>query len=525
MASIAFLLKLFYDPCVRINLFSKKGCLMMARRFLLPLSFFSLVLTGCHSDKHAGMTSKVFDLDLIFKQNPSIKPVVVIGGGVAGLTAANYLLQANIPCLLLEGAKPGGALAQSDSVRNWPGVLDAPGANIMNSLKDQVIRNGAVVLSSSLLSITQDQQLFTLGVRDDAGNEEKIQTLTCIVAMGAEPNYLGVPGESGIHGYWGRGISNCAVCDGALFKDKVVAVVGGGDSAIVEAAYLAGIAKKVYLLIRRDVLRARDIRKVGIVKALPNVSFMYDVGVTAVHGDGKTVTSVDIVNNKTKQFSTLAIDGLFLAIGAKPKTQLFEGLVELDAAKYIVLRKGQETSVPGIFAAGDICDPVTKQAVTSSAMGCKAALEAKEYLEDLGYIPAAQETKKISTAEEKSLETVPSKLEHDELVCEINSLAHAKKMFATQKLVVVDVYGDFCMPCKKMAPIVDELAKKYKEFQFAKLNIANRLIDIDAFASMIRTDQIMQVPTFLFIKNGVVVDRHIGMMSQDSFSKLIDKNK
>lgn len=498
---------------------------MIANRFFLLLIFFGLFLTGCYSDKHGGMINKSFDLDLAFKKNPNIKPVVVIGGGVAGLTAANYLLQANIPCLLLEGAKPGGALAQSDSVRNWPGVFDAPGANIMNSLKDQVVRNGAVILSASLSSIRQNGQIFTLGVRDDAGNEEKIQTLSCIVAMGAEPNYLGIPGESGAHGYWGKGVSNCAVCDGALFKDKVVAVVGGGDSAIVETAYLAGIAKKVYLLIRRDVLRARDTRKVGVVKALPNVTFMYDVGVTAVHGDGKTVNSIDIINNKTKQSSALEVDGLFLAIGAKPKTQLFEGLVALDGAKYIVLCKGQETSVPGIFAAGDICDPLTKQAVTSSGMGCKAALEAKEYLENLGYIPVDQESKKVIINAEKPLENVPDMLGHDELVSEINSVAHAKKIFTTKNLVVVDVYGNFCMPCKKMAPIVDALAKKYKEVQFAKLNIADRSIDIDAFASMIRTDQIMQVPTFLFIKNGLVIDRHIGMMSQDAFSKLIDKNK
>lgn len=499
---------------------------MVAKRLLFAWSLFSLFLTGCHSDKNGGTGTKGSDVAALLKQNPAVKPVVVIGGGVAGLTAANYLLQANIPCLLLEGSKPGGALAQSDSVRNWPGVFEAPGLTIMGSLKDQVSRNGATILPASLTEITKDQHVFNLRIRDDAGNEQKIQALTCIVAMGAEPNYLGIPGESGPNGYWGRGVSNCAVCDGALFKDKNVAVVGGGDSAILEAAYLAGLAKQVHVLVRRDVLRAHDTRKVAMVQALPNVKFMRDVAVVAVHGDGQVVTSIDVLNNKTKAVTSIDIEGLFLAIGATPNTKLFARLVELDAFGYIILRKGQESSVSGLFAAGDICDPLTKQAVTSSAMGCKAALEAKEYLEHLGYIPVAQVQQDEKGADARK-ELNKEKKEDGDGVVEITSIEHAQKILSSgeRKLVVVDVYGTFCMPCQKMAPVVEAVAKQYKNVQFAKLNIADRSISIDAFAHMINTTEIMQVPTFLFIKNGKVVERRIGMMSQEVFAKLIDKNK
>lgn len=498
---------------------------MLKRGSLLALFFIGVLFSGCRSDKGAA-PARLFDAAALLKQDSSIKPVVVIGGGVAGLTAANYLLQANIPCVILEGKKPGGALAQSDAVRNWPGVLEAPGATITRSLKNQVIQNGAQIIAGSLTAIDLKQPPFTLTYQTEDGRTKILQALSCIVAMGAEPNYLGVPGENGKDGYWGRGVSNCAVCDGALFKNKTVAVVGGGDSAMLEAAYLAGLAKKVYVLVRRDVLRANDKRKVEVVKALPNVTFMYKAAVQAVQGNAKVVTHLDVVNTQSKAVSKLDVDGLFLAIGATPNTKLLASQVACDAAGYITLKDRQASSVAGVFAAGDICDPHTKQAVTSSAMGCTAALQAKEFLENQGYIPGGTAT--AAVVEKKRSTPTPQETAHDEWVPEIISLTHAKQQLEAtpEKLLVVDVYGSFCIPCQKMAPLVEELAKYYDyQVSFAKLNVANRSVNVDEFAQMVSTAQIMQVPTFLFIKRGKVLFRHAGMLSKEAFTQAIEKMK
>jgi len=512
----------------------RKGCNVRCNYLGLML-FAAILLGGCFNHEsccdHHGLPTA----PSLLKQDSTIKPAVVVGGGVAGLTAANYFLQANIPCIVLEGPKPGGALAQSDSVRNWPGVLDAPGADIMRALKEQVVKNGGVVIDATLTSIDTKQWPFILTVRNNLdGRVQTIKTLTSVIAMGTEPNYLGVPGETGKDGYWGRGVTNCAICDGALFKDKIVAVVGGGDSAIVEAMYLAGIAKKVYVLVRRDVLRANDTRKVNTLKEMRNVSFMYDTAVTAVQGNGKTVTHLEILNNKTKATEKLVVDGMFLAIGSTSNTKILQNECELDVAGYIRLTNGQETTIHGLFAAGDVCDPHLKQAVTASAAGCAAALQAKAFLEERGYLPTSTvisaDVEVVSDAK-KILPKDKDKeihVQQGEWITKITSLNHAQQLLESTagKLMVVDVYGDFCMPCKKMMPIVEELAQFY-DYQvcFTKIDVADRSFDIDAFARLVKTEQIMQVPTFLFIKNGNVVKRSLGMMSKETFSKLIEQYK
>ena len=503
----------------------------MKRSFFGTIFLFTVMLGGCFEHKGCCDHHDLPSAATLLKQDASIKPVVIVGGGVAGLTAANYLLQANIPCIVLEGPKPGGALAQSDSVRNWPGVFNAPGVEITRTLKDQVVHNGGVVQAGTLTAIDSKQWPFVLTLRDEAGSTQTIKTFSCIIAMGTEPNYLGIPGETGKDGYWGRGVTNCAVCDGALFKNKVVAVVGGGDSAMLEATYLAGLAKKVYVLMRRDVTRANDVRKINTLKAMSKVTFMYNTEVTAVRGNGEVVGDIEIINNKTKAVSKLSVDGLFLAIGSTPNTKLLQGQCDLDKAGYMCLITGQESSVHGLFAAGDVCDPNTKQAVTASAMGCSAALQAKTFLEERGYQPA-QETVAAESAvvvEKKAPAVVGSKDKKDDTwVPKITSLSHARELIdnAANKLMVVDVYGDFCMPCRKMMPIVDELAQYYDhQVCFTKLDIASSTFDVNEFSQLVKTERIMQVPTFLFIKNGKVVQRSLGSMSKGEFAKLIEQYK
>lgn len=501
------------------------------KKYMISVLFLSLFFTGCGEKKDAPVTKQTIDVAALLKQDPSIEPVVVIGGGIAGLTAANYLLQANVPCLVLGGPKPGGALAQSDSVRNWPGIFDAPGVAITDSLKDQAERNGAQIEAKSLISIDTKQQPFVLTVQDESGRQETIKTLSCIIAMGTTPNYLGIPGEQE---YWGYGVSNCAVCDGALFKNEIVAVVGGGDSAMVEASYLASIAKHVFVLVRGDGPRASDKRKVKQVKALPNVTFMYNTVVSAIRGDGKVITHLELADTKSETAKqNLDIDGLFLAIGSTPNTKIFTDQIKCDATGYLSLVKGQETSIEGIFAAGDICDPFVKQAVTASSMGCQAALQAKEYLDKIGYSAAAaglsQAIVERSLVDVEKLRSEKMPASAQALVLTIDSLEAAKTLIkeCRNRLLVVDIYDKYCIPCQKMAPIFASCAQDYvSKVTFAKLNVSDKSIDVGQFTRLVgSSEEITQVPTFLFIRKGKVVLRKSESMTKEALAALIESTK
>ncbi|MFA6527702.1 MAG: FAD-dependent oxidoreductase, partial [Candidatus Babeliales bacterium] len=214
-------------------------------------------------------------------------PVIILGGGIAGLTSALYCSQANIPCLVIEGPKPGGALSQSHSVRNWPGVIDLPGADIVGALKKQVTAAGITIVQEKVTSVDLSHRPFTVTTSATA-QSDRYETRTanaCVIAMGTEPNFLNIPGERGADGYWGRGITNCAVCEGSLCKGKKVAIVGGGDAAMVEAGYLADIAAHVTIFVRGKHLRAKDEKTKDRTLGKPNVSIMYETQVTRAEGD------------------------------------------------------------------------------------------------------------------------------------------------------------------------------------------------------------------------------------------------
>lgn len=357
------------------------GCQFFNKIFLGCLFF---LLGGCSSSHEAINNAR----NQKITWDKETLPVVIVGGGVAGLMAAVYLTQAAIPTVVLEGQKPGGALAQSHSVRNWPGICDAPGAQLVESLKEQAIKGGAQVLAAMATAFNFDQVPFTIEVESlvNGSHHQTLKTLSCIIAMGREPNYLGVLGERGDHGYWGRGVSDCAVCDGRLYKNLDVVVIGGGDAAVQETEYLAGIAKKVTLLVRKDAFRAKDIKARDAVLAKPNVKVLFNVDVKEIQGDGVQVTDVVIHNNKTKINSVLPTAGVFLAIGARPNTALLKGKIELDEHGYVVLKEGRETSVPGVYAAGDIAESGFAQAVSAFDAGARAANQVKKRLDALGYV-------------------------------------------------------------------------------------------------------------------------------------------
>ncbi len=303
--------------------------------------------------------------------------LVIIGSGPAGLTAALYAARANLQPLLVEGIEAGGQLMLTTMVDNWPGFRDGiMGPDLMTEMRAQAVRFGTEILDGNITTVDVGQRPFTLLMRDG----RRITTGALVIASGASARWLEIGSDRKLAGH---GVSTCATCDGYFFRGRPIAVVGGGDSALEEAIFLTKFASKVTLVHRRDVLRASKIMQ-DKAFANPKIDFIWDSEVVEIKDVGKgEVTGVVVRNLKTAQLSDLSLDGVFIAIGHTPNTSLFEGQIELDANGYIVTRQGTRTSVPGVFAAGDVQDHVYRQAVTAAGSGCMAAIDAERYLEGL----------------------------------------------------------------------------------------------------------------------------------------------
>lgn len=463
-------------------------------------------------------------------------PAIILGGGIAGLTAALYMAQANIPCVVIEGSKPGGALAQSHSVRNWPGKTDVPGSQIVSEIREQVIANKVPILTQEVIGVDFSSWPYSIKTKQLIDGQVIVhKVLSCIIAMGAEPNFLGIPGETGDYGYWGRGVSNCAVCEGSLYKDKTVVVVGGGDAAIVEAGYLANIAKEVHVLIRKDVFRTKDIQARDRALNKSNVKVQFNTQAKEILGDGNKVTQVVVENNKTHERKVLDVDGFFLAIGSQPKTSVFRNQLELEQRGFIALKDHQATSKPGVFAAGDVSDPLFVQAITSAGQGCMAALQAKKFLEDVGFEVAFQiQNEPILNAQKEAhvAELVPETREPDQEGEGKNGRVHEPKdlrefvrlTHREQLPSVIDLYSTWCMPCKRMAPIFDDLAKLYKDrVNFIKINVSTSVPSAGSLVKMLHGNEVRAVPTFLFVRDGREVGRIGGMCTREELRRGIDE--
>lgn len=308
----------------------------------------------------------------------SVENVIIIGSGPAGYTAAIYAARANMNPLLFEGQRlggqPGGQLMLTTEVENFPGFPEGlMGPEMMEKFKAQALRFGTRILSEDVVKTDLSGKIKA--VTTESGTYEARAVIVC---TGAQAMWIGVPGEEK---YQGHGVSACATCDGFFFKDKEILVVGGGDAAMEESNFLTKFAKKVTVIHRRDTLRASKIMQERALKN-PKIEFLWNTEVREVLGDGTKLTGVRIFNNQTNQESELATEGLFVAIGHKPNTHVFEGQLELDVKGYIVTKPGSTaTNVEGVFAGGDVADHKYRQAVTAAGTGCMAALDAERWLE------------------------------------------------------------------------------------------------------------------------------------------------
>lgn len=302
---------------------------------------------------------------------------LIIGSGPAGYTAAIYASRANLQPVIIEGPQPGGQLTTTTEVENFPGYFEGvQGPKLMEDLRAQALRFGAQTISGMVTDIDLSSRPFKAEVD---GGKETVEAGTVIISTGASARYLGLPDEKK---YQGLGVSACATCDGFFFRKRPVAVVGGGDTACEEALYLAGLASKVYLIVRKDYLRASKVMQRRVFEN-EKIEVLFNTNTLGLEG-AELLEKARLVRFKgtpeEEEFS-IDIDGFFLAIGHQPNTKIFTGKIELDEQGYIVTRgRGTATSVEGVFAAGDVADPHYQQAISAAGMGCRAALDAERFL-------------------------------------------------------------------------------------------------------------------------------------------------
>lgn len=306
---------------------------------------------------------------------PIHRNIIIVGSGPAGYTAALYNARANLAPLVITGLQPGGQLTTTTDVENYPGFADGVmGPDMMQIFEKQATRFGAEVEFGMVEEVDFSKRPFVL--KADNGNTYTADAV--IISTGASAKYLGIPGEQE---YLGRGVSACATCDGFFFKDVPLCVIGGGDTAMEEATYLTRFATKVYVIHRRDELRASKIMQERAMKN-DKIEFLWNTVATEVVGDGDKVVGVKLKDVKTGDERLLEVGGYFSAIGHKPNTDVFKGQLEMDDVGYLkVQHPSTYTSTEGVFAAGDVADPVYRQAVTAAGMGCAAAIDAERWLE------------------------------------------------------------------------------------------------------------------------------------------------
>jgi len=305
-------------------------------------------------------------------QSSPLYDVAIIGSGPAGLTAGIYASRAKLNTVIIQGPVPGGQLTTTTKVENWPGNISILGPDLMENMMKHAQACGSTMLMDTITSVNFSQKPFSLTTEQGT----IINARSVIVATGASNRKLEVPGEQQ---YFAKGVSTCATCDAPFYQDKEVIVVGGGDSAMIEADHISHFAKKVTIIHILDQLTGKDPIKFDIMKN-PKITILYSSTVVEIKGDGEKVTNVVVQSQKDKKQTTIATNGVFIAIGLNPNTDLFKNQLTIDAHGFLVVNNHTKTNIEGVFAAGDVSDYRYRQAITSAGVGCMAALDAQTFL-------------------------------------------------------------------------------------------------------------------------------------------------
>jgi len=444
--------------------------------------------------------------------------LVIIGSGPAGYTAAIYAARANLKPLVFEGFQagglPGGQLMTTTEVENFPGFPQGiTGPDLMDNMKAQAERWGAELYTEDVISVDFSQRPFI--VRSE---EREVKAHGIVIATGATAKRLSLPGE---HQFWSRGISACAICDGAtpIFHRAELAVIGGGDSAAEESIYLTKYGDTVNMLVRGDKMRASKAMQDRVLSN-PKITVHWNSEVVDVFGDDKHMEGVKIRNLKTNEETDLHVKGLFYAIGHKPNTDLFKGQLELDEVGYIVTKPGSvETSIEGVFAAGDVQDHEFRQAITAAGTGCMAAMLAERWLsvndllQEFHQVPATANNELEHEAEKASIEPK----EFDVQVTRHEGGYALRKLFHdSDRLLVVKYVSPGCGPCHTLKPILNKVVDEFD----GRIHFVE--IDIEKDRDIAENAGVNGTPTIQLFKNKELLVESKGIKPKSQYRQLVE---
>lgn len=480
----------------------------MVKFFSLTLPMICLVACLKRSDD-SNVSSSNYHLEKALAEE-NVVPVAIIGSGPAGLSAALYVARAGMKAFVFAGPIPCGQLTQTTFIENWPGREKVLGIDLMNDIKKQSEFFGAAIIHDTVTNIDFKTWPFALQTEDG----KKFKAMSIILATGAKPKTLNVEGESL---YWGKGVTTCAVCDAPYFKDKEVVISGGGDSAVEMIFELAPYVKKVTMLVRKDAMRAAVAMQKRLVN-YPNAVVEYHKEIKAIYGDEQTVTSIDVYDNQVKTTERRSIDGVFLAIGHDPNSQILQDGIKLDDHGYVVMSgRSQQSLTPGVFAAGEIQDPTYRQAIVASGEGVKAALDATKFLYSIGFNAS-----------------IGAKLDQNffenfsDVKLELKEITENKELYDlvlnSKGIVVLDFYSTDCPGCMQMLPTLEAIAFKLAgQVTIIKTDVGKIRNTILKELYWDHDIKVKKTPSMLVFKDGKLQEINTRLMSKPQLMEYLQK--
>lgn len=458
--------------------------------------------------------SYIYNKEVNAKHDKNFVPIAIIGSGPAGMTAGMYGSRSGYHTVVFKGDLPGGQLVNAAWVENWPGLKKASGKIAMEKLTDQAKSFGTVICDQEIKSIDFSKYPYVL----NTSNDKQIRAGSVIIASGANPRKLGVTGEKK---YWGHGIQHCALCDAPLYKNKVVAIAGGGDASIEQVLLLEPYAKKIYFLVRGKSIRASQHMQ-DKLKKIPNLKIIYNVQIVSFEGDNKNLKKVLIKNKIRNSVSSIAIDGAFISIGQEANSQFLDNQLPLTDQACVKVDCKQETVVPGVFAAGNIVDSIYRQANVACAQGCKAALNAQKFLvrknidcnkfKDEFYL-YGERKKNIKNSKIKT----ESKGDHS-MKNSVSSLEQLDKAIKNSKnSLLIFLFSPSCPHCHQMMPIIDEIASNNSNLEVVEVDLSQ-----ESAHAIAEKYNVSGVPHFILYKDSKLVNETAGSMSKEKFESFVN---